>query len=230
MKKLLAIWLILALLLVPGMALGAEVTVETDQEKLAGDWFAQVRGMDLVLTLTVEGTYALQIGTEITQGTWTLTDGAVYLDGSETPSLYPVGEKLAWWAMGLFLTREQSVGAYVPAELLGEEVPADAFNGYWTCLFVDVGGTILPACELNEVTDVYVQAPRAALGGPLFGDVGVDMTFENGTMIFVESDVSVTLALQTDGLMRMTLVAPDTALILYLMPTYAQGASPVPEA
>ena len=81
---------------------------------------------------------------------------------------------------------------------------------------METAGAILTAESVNEVTDVYIEAPRAALGGPLFGDVIVDMTEENGALIYAGGDVSVTLAMQADGLMRMTLENGGEEMILYL--------------
>lgn len=202
-------------------------TAQPDREGLIGDWFAQVRGLDLILTLTDDGTYTVRFGAETNHGVWTMTDAGICLDGADAPTLYLTGERLTWTARGVFLMRDQLAGsAYSPAELLMEGVAAETFNGYWTCCFLDAGGAVLPACELYEATDVYVEASRAALGGPLFGDVAVDMVFEDGALAFVQDDVSVSLALQTDGLMRMTLAAPDAALTLYLMRTQAESASP----
>ena len=228
MKKLLAIVLTLALLLVPVLALAeGEERPQTEEEKLSGAWYAQLRGMDLSLTLAADGAYGLSFAGETTEGTWRLTDGMIYLDEGADPALYRVEDKLYWTDLGVYLTREQPVGAYVPGDLLTAGVTADLFNGYWTSLFVEAGGAVLPAYELNDETDVYVEAPKAALGGPIFGDVAVDMTFENAALTWAEGDTAVSLALQSDGLLRLTVSAPDAALTVYLSRV---ATEPVPEA
>ena len=101
-------------------------------------------------------------------------------------------------------------------------------EGDWTSFYVLADGAVLPSAELGDKTDVYVEAPRAALGGPLFGDAVVDMAFSGGTLRFEADKLSVTLQLQADSLMRMTLKAPDSDMTLYLVPTYVEGLSPEP--
>ena len=180
-------------------------------------------------------------------GTWVEKDGSIYLDGEEAPTLIVLGDRLSWPEAGLFLTAEKpEVGAYTPAEPL---TGADAalLNGYWTSLFVQADGAILPAADLNDRTDVYIEvpspggeggtaqavtdevSPRAALGGPLFGDTIVDMTASAGALTHSADGATVTLALQQDGFLRLTLTTPDGDMVIYLQRTYVEGLDPAPE-
>ena len=245
MKKLLAILLVFALILAlaacgktetpaepgatatPGAT--AEPTPEPTPAPTTETWYGQSRGMDVTLALASDGTYSVALGDKQTTGAWEEKDGGIVLDGDENAPLYKVNDGLLWQSMGIFLSVEHpELSAYTPAEVLKDGVTAETFNGYWQSAFVDADGAILSAFEVNDQTDVYVEAPRAALGGPLFGDVTVDMSMKDGALSWSEGGVSVKLQLQADGLMRMTLTAPDNDMTLYLMSVYVEGISPAP--
>lgn len=244
MKKLLAIFLTVTLILAltacgktetpepetsatPGAT--AEPTPEATPAPTVEEWYGQSRGVELTLALSSDGTYTLAMGGETKSGAWAEADGGIALDGDESAPLYEVNGQLMWPGMGLYLSAEKpELGAYVPAEVLTDGVTAELFNGYWQSAFVDADGVILSAFELDDQTDVVIQAPRVALGGPLFGDVAVDMAFSDGALTWSEGGVSVRLQLQADGLMRMTLSAPDSDMVLYLLPVYVEGLSPEP--
>mgnify|MGYP002626223300 CR=1 FL=1 len=198
-----------------------EVTVET--------WYGVSSGLELTLALSSDGTYTLNQGGESKSGTWELKDSLIALDGEEEGSLFKVNGLLAWPALGLYLSTEKpEYGAYVPADVIRDGVTAELFDGYWQSAYVDAAGAILSADDLGDKTDIFIEAPRAALGGPLFGDVTVDMSFADGALTWTAENVSVKLQLQSDGLLRMTLTAPDNDMTLYLLPVYVEGISPEP--
>lgn len=200
-----------------------EPTQEPTQEPAAENWYGQSRGMAVTLTLLSDGTYTMELAGETKVGTWQEEGGEITLDANGEASFLRLGDTLCWIGMGINLASEEpTYGVYVPAELL-TDVPAETFNGYWTSIYVDAEGNLLPASEVRDVTDIYIEAPRAALGGPLFGDVVVDMTFSDGTLSWAEGDVSVLFQLQEDGILRATLGAPGGDMVLYLAPTYAEA-------
>ena len=212
----------------------AELTPEPTPAPRVETWYGERRGVELTLALSSDGSYTLTLGKEAKSGTWSMKDGGIVLDGDEAAPLYRVDGKLMWQGLGLSLSAERSgVSAYAPAELLSEGVTAAAFGGYWKSAYVDVKGVILPAARLGDKTDLFVDAAdaasatvKAALGGPLFGDAVVNMRFEDGALRCAADAVSVELRIQADGLLRMTLSAPDGDMVLYLAPDYVEGLSP----
>ena len=107
------------------------------------------------------------------------------------------------------------------ADLLSD-AKEGSFNGYWKAQYVAVGdGTIL-AEALGEDAKLYIDGLKAALGGQRFGNVIRDFTLENGTLTLTEGDMTLTLALQSDGFLRLTIAGNDPVTI-YLM------AFPVPD-
>ena len=171
-------------------------------ERVIGDWFADEAGLILTLTLSEA------------------RDGQLFLDGGEEAAITPVNGVLRFDALGLLFAREKPEG-YVPGDLLSD-VKEGSFDGYWKAQFVALGeGTVL-AQAVDEDAKLYIDGLKAALGGQRFGSVIRDLTLENGTLTLKEGDVTVTLALQNDGFLRMTLDGKEPATI-YLM------GLPVPE-
>ena len=229
MKKILLILLVLSLLMLSGcacrrekMQVQEEPVYESVPEseipldmRLPGDWYASYEGLMLTLSLTDDGAYTLNIpGQSIRSGEWAIEDSALVLSGEKNGTLLPVAGILRWEAENLLFRREMPE-TYQPAEIYANAVSGD-FDGYWKSHYVAVGDGTMLASALGEKTDVYVEGTRVALGGPLFGDVIVDMELKDGTLIYTSSGVSVTLALQEDGFMRLTMDA-DEDVTLYLL-------------
>ncbi len=186
------------------------------EERLPGDWYAAYQGLVLTLSLAEDGSYAFRVpGCEDLTGTWALVDGLVVPDGKNGEALLPVGNILRQPSSGLLFTRDMPE-IYIPGEIDDSIQPGDP-DGYWKSRFVAVGdGTVLSSA-LGETTDIYIEGTRAALGGPLFGDVIVDMAWKDGTLTCEKDGVGVTLALQRDGFLRLTAGGKDT-VTLYLLP------------
>ena len=212
MKKGTSIILILVLLLccIPA---GAEETA-TD---IPGDWFGNLNGIPVKMTLNADGTYAVNIpGYEPETGTWEEQDGYVYLNGSETPECCVIGDKLFLNEVLVFFSREQQ-DVYTPAAPTAE-IPTEAWRGYWVCAYVDVDGTAYPASLLNDKTDLYVEGTSAILGGPVLCDIQVKMESADGALTCEADGAAVALQMQEDGFLRMTLTVDGEDLVWYLLP------------
>ena len=247
MKKHIALILALALLLAPAALAEVELNEPgleiingwaiVDQAELSpaptGDWFGDLGGVPMKLTLNEDGTYALSspAATDAPQaGTWEYRDGFVWLDGDEAAPfnltamlIVPDDESaesaqeeiLSWTALGALFRRE-SLPAYVPADIEAAAT-LETMAGYWTSAFVSVGGEPVSAAALGDNTDLIIDGPRVALGGDMFGDVYVDFVFAGGTLSAVVSeDLVIAIALQQDGLLRLAIAQPEGELIVYL--------------
>ncbi len=242
MKKTFALLLALLLLLTP-LAAWAEDGDETPPpepeyeplpdeyrplaERVIGDWFADEMGLLVSLTLSEDGTYVLSVpGDEPRKGQWEARDGQLFLDGSEEAAITPVGDVLRFNAPDLLFTREKPE-TYVPADLF-TDAKEGSFDGLWKAQFVAVGdGTIL-ARALGEDAMLLVEGVRVTMSsGQVLGDP-VEFTFENGALVLKEGDVSLTLQLQQDGLLRLTLSGEEPTVI-YFMPIVKADETPAPE-
>ncbi len=226
MKKLLAILLSFALLLVPALAL-AEEEAPAD---ITGLWYTEVEGMVVELTLNADGTYAVAIpalpDASVT-GAWAEKDGFLYFDGSDLPQINVLGtDVLKWIDFDAFLRREAPL-IYAPAEPLAD-VPVELFTGYWQAQYVGVNGAMLFADTLGSPTEALIDGTTVALIGPLTGETVLEVAYENGALSWASGDVAITLALQADGFLRLTLITGGEAVTLYLLPYYVKGLSPEP--
>ena len=140
----------------------------------------------------------------------------IVLDGDQEGGLLVLDNALRMDALGLLFTREQPL-TYVPADLIAD-APEGALDGLWRAQFVAVGEGTMLAEAAEEDAFVYIEGANVALGGTRFGNVIRVFTPDAGALTLPEEGV--TLQLQQDGFLRMTLVDA----VIYLM------ASPLPEA
>ena len=170
----------------------------------------------IALSLTEDG-YTLSIpGTDPQAGQWEEKDGMVVLDGDEGSALLILDDVLRMDALDLLFGREKPL-TYVPADILAD-APEGALDGLWRAQFVAVGEGTMLAEAAEEDAFVYIEGANVALGGTRFGNVIRVFTPDAGALTLPEEGV--TLQLQQDGFLRMTLADA----VIYLM------ASPLPEA
>lgn len=211
MKKCTSIILILVLLLLC-FAAGAEETASD----ATGDWYGNLDGVPLKMTLGADRTYVVSIpGYEPETGSWEEQDGYILLNGSETPECRMIGDNLFVYGLVDFFCREQQ-DVYSPAAPTAE-IPTEAWRGYWVSAYVDVDGTAYPSSLLNDKTDLYVEGTSAILGGPALQDIRVKMESSDGALKYETEGAAVTLQMQEDGFLRMTLTVDEENLVWYLL-------------
>ena len=185
-------------------------------QRVLGDWYADQAGLVIALSLAEDG-YTLTVpGTDPQAGQWEARDGMVVLDGDEGSALLILDDVLRMDALDLLFGREKPL-TYVPADILAD-APEGALDGLWRAQFVAVGEGTMLAEAAEEDAFVYIEGANVALGGTRFGNVIRVFTPDAGALTLPEEGV--TLQLQQDGFLRMTLADA----VIYLM------ASPLPEA
>ena len=196
---------------------------ENSELPTSGTWYSSFSGIPVRLTLSEDGSYTSAApGTDPVTGTWEERNGDIFLDGSETPEFTVQDDRLLWNGMAAFLTREEQA-VYTPAEILADFDPA-LFRGYWKAFCVDVDGAACLASALNDTTDLYVEGNSMILGGPLFGDLPVKAESADGALVCTAEGITVTLRMQQDSFLRMTVDTGEETLTWYLQ------ASGIPEA
>lgn len=185
------------------------------EQRVLGDWYADYAGLAVTLTFSEDGAYILAApGIQPQPGKWEVKDGLIVMDGDEEGALLFVNGTLRCYGPDMFFTREKPE-TYVPAEIL-QDAAEGSFDGYWKAQFVAVGdGTIL-ADALGENTELYIEGVKAALGGDRLGYAIRDLVFENGALVLNEDDAGLTLQLQQDGMLRLTVAGPEP-VVIYLM-------------
>ena len=213
MKKTFACLLALAMLCAALPALGQEAGPSP-----AGEWYADLNGFVFTLILLEDGAYTLSSGDAAVEGTWELNDNAVLLDGDAETALVFDGEALASEEAEVRFTREKPE-TYQPAPVNAAAQAGD-FDGYWSTVYVEVGGMVLPAAAIGDDTEANILGESVALGGWLFLGAQFDFKYENGALVLNSEALTITLALQQDGLLRMTL---STGMTVYLAPGEPAG-------
>ncbi len=210
MKKAVSLLVFLSMLTIALFTVIAE-----ENAPVSGIWYSTTSGIPVRLTLSEDGSYTSAApGTDPVTGTWEERDGDLFLDGSETPEFTVQDDKLLWNGMAAFLTREEQA-VYTPAETFADFDPA-LFRGYWKALYVDVDGIACLASALNDTTDLYVEGNSMILGGPLFGDLPVKAESADGALACTAEGITVTLRMQQDSLLRMTVDTGEETMTWYL--------------
>ena len=194
---------------------------KTLAERSIGDWYADVAGMIVTLTLSEDGTYALSVaGGEAMTGKWEEKNGVLVMDGDEENPLLPIGGVIRMDSLKLFFMREAPT-VYIPAKPIAD-AKEGIFDGWWVSHLTAVGdGTIL-SDAIGEDTELYIEGTKLAVNGALFGLAQYDGLAESGRLTFTTDKGAVTLELLQDGFLRLTL-SGDTQTTLYLM------AKPLPD-
>ena len=202
---------------------------------LPGEWYADLQGLAIKLTLSGDGAYALEVpGSAAQTGAWEINeeDGMLYLGGNEAP-LLPLDDAIIWNAANLVFRRD-AILTYTPAEVY-TEAQAEAFNGWWRAHFTQVGGardtskrpavrsvqaggSVILSSFIDDDTALYIENGKAALAGQLFGRQLAEFSLKNGVLTADVDGAKVTLALQTDGFLRLTYASKDEAKVIYLLP------------
>lgn len=234
-KLLLMLTIILAIGILPVLA-EEEAAVyellpppEETELKPTGDWYGEIRGLPVALSLREDGTYTFS-GENVLQpdavGAWEFRDSLVYLDGETEYFFFFQEGRLSCALLNLVLTRE-AADLYTPGNVLGEAELA-AFDGPWMSRYVLVNGAALPAALREDDTRIYIEETRAALTGPFFGERIVDLAFENGTLIYSGEGISARMEMQEDRLLRMAVEKDGERTVLILAP-YTVSALDVPD-
>ena len=210
MKKLLVV--LLAFLLF----LAAVALADENGNPALGDWYADLNGIPVSLSLNPDGTYVYSALGEVSVGVWEPSDGFVVLDGDGQSPLNVVSDTfMVYRELGLFFTREP-IRVYTPAG----DIPAggpDWFNGYWKSLYAEAAGEPVLAETVGDDTDLYIEGSSVALGGKRFGDIWWNFTFSEGRLSAeLEGGEQVTVSIQKDGLLRLDIVNDGALTTLWL--------------
>ena len=249
MKKLicLALALMLAVCLIP--ALGEEAGEYIEPSPL-GDWYADLDGLAVQLTLNEDGTcFFTAMGKVSEPDAWTLEDGFLYLAAAEDTVLSFNGEPLCTENGEMFFTREAPKPRYTLAPPW-ENTPGYYYEGLWLCVFVELGGSPVPAELLAEDSVLWIETevgdegmvegpPEeitygdavAILGGARFGDVIESFVYQDGAYIgkLTETGAAVTLQLLGDEILKVTVETAEETETLYFERDYLLDLEDVEE-
>ena len=182
MKKILTVMMAMMLL-----ACGAVA------EDVTGEWYAEVYGMVMKMTVNADNTYVLEAAGDSAPGTWELDGTNLIVDkGTETESVftYDAAAQVLDMAGEMTFTRT-AMEAWAPAAVRTEVALAD-FEGIWKAMNVDCFGALLPV----DAAGVYMDA--------LITGNSVSVTIN-----FIEPETFEGEAVLENGTLTMTVPAKD---------------------
>ena len=185
MKKILTA--IVALMMLAALACGAVA------EDVTGEWYAEVYGMVMKMTVNADNTYVLEAGGDAAPGTWELDGTNLIVDkGTETESVFAYDAAAQTLDMaGEMLFTRTAIEAWTPAAVRAEAALAD-FEGVWTAQRVDAFGAVLPVNDAG----VFMDA----------GIVGANVSL---TVTFIDTETFEGEAALEGGMLTLTVPAKD---------------------
>jgi len=177
MKKILTV--LMAMLLLALLACGAAA------EDVTGEWYAEVYGMVMKMTVNADNTYVLEAGGDAAPGTWEMDGTNLIVDkGTETESIFTYDAAAQTLDMaGEMLFTRTAVEAWTPAAVRAEAALAD-FEGIWTAQRVDCFGALLPVDDAGVYMDAGIAGASVSLT-VTFMDAETfegEAVLENGTL------------------------------------------------
>ena len=171
MKKLISIALTLFLTLT---LLCAGAFAEADDH--SGDWYADLYGFTLRLTLNPDGSYTIDIeGEDPDSGTWEMAGTDVLLDrgtSDEMTLVYDAGSDSLYAdidGVDLLFFREPPVGFEMAAPVAGI-VTLEDMGGSWTTKMVGFLGTYLTPEQMQFTLDMSIDSSCATLTFTIDGE------------------------------------------------------------
>ena len=177
MKKILTA--IVTLMMLAVLACGAVA------EDVTGEWYAEVYGMVMKMTVNADNTYVLEAAGDSAPGTWELDGTNLIVDkGTETESVfaYDAAAQVLDMAGEMTFTRN-AIEAWAPAAVRTEAALAD-FEGIWTAQRVDCFGALLPVDDAGVYMDAGIAGANVSLT-VTFMDAETfegEAVLENGTL------------------------------------------------
>ena len=156
MKKILTV--LMAMLLLALLACCAVA------EDVTGEWYAEVYGMVMKMTVNADNTYVLEAAGDSVPGTWELDGTNMIVDkGTETESVFAYDAAAQTLDMaGEMLFTRTAVEAWAPAAVSAEAALVD-FEGIWTAQRVDAFGALLPVDDAGVYMDAGIAGANISL-------------------------------------------------------------------
>lgn len=226
--------LVLALLLALTMMVGAFA----ETADVTGEWYGELLGIQVTLTINADGTYKMDIaGMDSEEGVWEKNeDGNLVMDkGTEGEGLVTVTEtglSTEQDGMKIDFTRE------APAEdeelTISTETTEEELQGKWQATSVIMNGMSVPMSMVGQECIIEVKDSNLYLlnlvGQTALAEIPIPMTFVDGILtVTLPVDKNTTqmfgVAKLTDGTLLFELVQGDTTMD-FLMEAVPEDAEP----
>ena len=227
MKKLFSLILALcmACMMIPAVA----------EEGVAGEWYASLGGMTMVLNLAEDGTAEMTMpGSEnAAAGSWVL-DGekiTITIEDSPAEGTYADGTiTLGDEDMTMVFTREMPKAIEIAA--VNTAAAAEDFEGTWDIAYIAYNGTVVDASAAGEqLPGLVVENGAMKFTGDsslaqVFGTNALPMTFADGALSMSvalgETSYGLKLEMLEDGMLSLTASMGDMNVNMYFVKAAAE--------
>ena len=223
-----AVILILSVLCTGALAEAPDVT---------GEWYANLMGISITMTLNENGSYALQMsleGEDPEEGTWEFDGEALVMDkGSETEMTLtydPEAVSLYMEQDGLSFLFTREMPETFEAAPVRTDAAIEEFAGTWTCTLIDAMGLQAPPEMMGLSMSATIEGSSVALVLPDFLDepATLEGVFADAALTVVipaeseySEDMVFTMQLLEDGTLSAATSFADESMVFYLT---AEGA------
>lgn len=230
MKKFFSLLLALSMLLVCGAS--------AEAVDLTGNWYADLFGMSMDLTLNADGTYTMVFMEEAEDGIWAQTETGISIDNGEVIMSYDAEANtlnMDMEGMAVIFTRE-AVAAFVPAEAR-TDATLEEYAGTWNATMVSVMGmTVSPeemgigmGAVIEGTTITMISTEGEESESEQFEAVFADGVLsipspvvEESTEEAVAAEESYTFTLLVDGTLLITAGSEELSMDIYMEPVAAE--------
>ena len=237
MKKFFALILVLAM--------ACALLPATAEEDMTGVWYMKtmvvgeqtidvaMMGMEGSLTLNADGTGVMASNGQDSECSWTPT--SITING-DTAELALVDGELVISSEGTSMVFSREAPSAVEMAPENLNAAAEDFNGNWTCAYLDMEGTIVPASLMEAAGQalpvIAFENGKFSLEGGTLGDViGAilpELTYADGVYTgestFGDTVIPFRLSLLEDGLLRFSCTMGETPTTMYF--TRAEAEAP----
>ena len=157
MKKILSSMAILILVL--ACLLGGAIA-----ETVTGEWYGEVYGIVMKVTVNSDNTYAMEVAGDVQNGTWVLEGSNLVMDkGTETESAFAYDAVAQTLTMDDVVFTHTAIEQWFPAAIREEAVAIEDFTGLWNALHVDCFGALLPVNAAGVYMNASIDGAKLAL-------------------------------------------------------------------
>ena len=195
------------------MAVTAFTAFAASAADYTGEWYAEYQGVVLKMTISEDGSYVMDFGTEPQEGTWEQTDDGIMLDGEAAGVITDEGLEVTDEEMSYVFGRD-AIEGFVPAEI-DYEASLDALQGRWAAYKLGTDGVYMNVTpEDMYYLEMSITDKTVVMDGLLFSDTAYELENQDGGLSgFFDSEDNlfqiIAVNYLEDGTLRLALVSAD---------------------
>lgn len=193
---------ILAILLAAMLLLGCTALAEAAD--ITGTWYGSMAGLPLQLELNADGTYAMTVLDDATEGVWETEGDQLYMDrGTEGETVMSITDEALTYGGGeIVFTREPIEAFIAPAKVAVDDITV--FDGTWEATLLYVEGVTLDIVTAQEMLGDMLDMQNTLLvidngSVSIFGAEALDFQLTEGRLYVSGGENEISVDMNEDG-------------------------------